>query len=111
MKRIEQLIRSTDWSRATRVEFFAHLDKRIRDDTRAGYCARKASFMLRAPGKRHATWALELVAFALMTFPDVSKDVRASLLAERANALDALGDEKSADAAYRAARKLDPNLA
>lgn len=111
MKRIEELVRSSDWSLAVRKEFFAHLEKRMRDDARVGYCVRKAGFLLRANDKRHATWALELIAFAEESFTKASKLKRASLLAERANALDALGKKKSADAAYRKAKRLNPHYA
>ncbi len=111
MKRIEELVRSSDWSPRVRKEFFAHLEKRMKDDARVGYCVRKAGFMLRASGKRHAKWALELVTWALETFVKASKEARASLLAERANALDALGKKKSADASYRKAKRLNPDYA
>jgi hypothetical protein len=111
LKRIEEIIRTSDWSPALRKEFFAHLEKRMKDDARANYCRRKTSFLLRANDARHATWALELVAFALETFTNASDPARALLLAELANALDALGKKKEADAAYRKAKRLDPHLA
>jgi hypothetical protein len=111
LKRIEELIRTSDWSPALRAEFFAHLEKRMSDDARAGYCRRKSGFMLRALGRRQAQWALELVEFALGTFAKMSKQSRAYLLAERANALDAMGKKKSAAAAYRSAKRLNRNFA
>ena len=111
MKRIEEIVRSSDWSPRVRREFFAHLEKRMKDDARVRYCVRKAGFLLRMNDKRHATWALELVTWASETFAKASKEARASLLAERANALDALGKKRSADASYRNAKRLKPDYA
>ena len=81
------LVRSSDWSPALRKEFFAHLEKRMKDDARV------------------------LIEWASETFTKASKEARASLLAERANALDALGKKKSADASYRKAKRLNPDYA
>jgi hypothetical protein len=111
MKRIEVLVRSSEWTPAIRKEFFEHLEKRMKDDARVGYCSRKAGFLLRSASKRNATWALELCAWALETFPDASKSSRALALAEASNALQALGKKKEADKTYRAAKKLDPTFA
>lgn len=83
----------------------------MKDDVRVRYCARKAAFLLRGGTKRHAMWALELIAWALDTFPDAPNEARARLYAEWADVLDALGKKKEANAVYRKAKRRDPTFA
>jgi ATP/maltotriose-dependent transcriptional regulator MalT len=104
VKPIELLIRSQAWDASTKRAFFAHLEKRMKDDARLGYCDRKASFLARDAKKTRA--ALELIDWALTTFTKASKYARARGLATRSVLLHTLGQPAKAGAAWRTARRL-----
>jgi len=104
VKPIELLVRSQAWDAETKRAFFAHLEKRMKDDARIDYCRRKADFLARDARKTRA--ALTLIDWALATFTKASKYARAGALATRSELLHALGQPGKAGAAWRTARRL-----
>jgi hypothetical protein len=109
VKPIELLVRSQVWDAETKRAFFAHLEKRMKDDARIDYCRRKADFLARDARKTRA--ALVLIEWALATFTKASSTPRAHALATRSELLRALGQRGKAAAAWRAARRLDRTFA
>ncbi len=109
MKPIERLVRSDAWTPRVRAAFFAHLEKPMKDDARLGYCDRKASFLARNPRKVAA--GLALIDWALETFKRAGAESRAYALATRSDLLHTLGKTREANAAYRAAKRLNPHFA
>ncbi len=111
MKRIKLLIRSQAWDTSTKREFFAHIEKRMKDDARMEYCRGKAEFLAGVvgggrPSPEKTRAALELIEWALATFTKTSNVPRAYALATRSELLRMLGQRSKAGAAWRTARRL-----